>query len=73
MGCYYDVLRNNESGLAVQDYLSEREWESTFEQMMAMQGNWERMGAKGRELAQALDIDKTVDGFVDAVKTAVVK
>ena len=73
VGCYYDIVRNNESGIAVQDYLSEEEWESAFERVMSKQEDWQRMGAKGRELSQALDIDKAVVAFADAVKAAVVK
>ena len=73
VGCYYDVVRDNESGLAVHDYLSEEEWENAFEKMMSMQNEWKYMGAKGRELSQALDIDKTVDDFVVAVKASVIK
>lgn len=73
VGCYYDVMRNNESGLAVQNYLSVEEWEHAFMQMMSVRRDWERMGVKGRELSQALDVDTAVRDFVDVVKGIVIK
>lgn len=64
VGCAFDVLRDGESGVEVRDYLSVADWTKAFERMQSMREDWDRLGARGVELAEALDVGKTASAFM---------
>ncbi len=68
VGCYYDVVRDGETGFAVADYLDEEQWRKTFERCMMKSADWSNMGKRGHELSRGLDIDAAVADFIAAAE-----
>lgn len=71
VGCFYDVVRDRDSGIAVKDYLSVAEWSHAFSGAAANQDRWEDMGAQARALASKFDVRKVVRDFMSALQLAV--
>ncbi len=70
VGCFSDVVRDGETGYAVDDYLSEDQWENAFRRALAGQGDWGRMGARARVLSEELDSDRIVEVFSEKISSA---
>lgn len=68
VGCYYDVLKDGESGFAVKDYLSESQWSDTFEKSLKHRTAWPDMGVYGLMLSKTLDINVVVDNFASVIR-----
>lgn len=58
VGCSYDVLRDNESGFKVADYMSAHEWSNAFALAKSKSAFWQEFGDKGRALSLKLDVDR---------------
>ena len=70
VGCYYDVVRDEESGVAVVNHLDSEEWTLAFEKIVTLRDQWHEMGERARQLSAVLDVDNAVSMFVQAVRRA---
>lgn len=68
VGCYYDVVRDGETGFAVANYLDEQQWCDVFMRCLKKRTDWDEMGRRGRMLSRSLDVGLTVANFVAAIK-----
>ena len=69
VGCFADVVRDGETGYAVDDFLSDDQWENAFRRALAGQDDWERMGARARVLSEELDSDRVVEVFSEKISS----
>lgn len=65
VGCSADVVRDGETGVLVDDCLSEEKWEKGFERMMEWRARWKEFGDEARRLSEPLDCERVVSGFVE--------
>ena len=70
VGCSADVVLDGETGMRVKDCLSEDDWVSAFERMLANQVKWKDWGERARELSRPLDCENVIDRFVEVVKSS---
>lgn len=69
VGCFADVVRDGETGYAVDDFLSNAQWENAFRRALAGQDDWERMGTRARVLSEELDSDRIVEVFSEKISS----
>ncbi len=67
VGCAADVLVDGETGVLIEDCLSEDDWVHGFERMIYKRSEWQKYGEKARELSRSLDSDVVVDSFVSQI------
>ena len=68
VGCSADVLVDGETGVLVEDCLSEDDWVHGFERMLSSRSEWQKYGEKARELSRSLDSDVVIDSFISLLK-----
>lgn len=68
VGCYYDVVLDGETGVAVKDYLSVDEWTEAFDRIVALEPKWREFGKKARGCSRILDVEESVENMVKIVK-----
>ena len=70
VGCSWDVLKDDESGVVVRNYLDRDDWKKAFGMAYANNVKWKKWGARAHELAKSLDANNVAEAFVRFVKTA---
>lgn len=68
VGCTADVVRDGETGVLVQNYLSEDEWASAFGCIWDARMDWVSYGTRARELSRELDCGCIIDELKDLIK-----
>lgn len=65
-----DCLVDGVSGIVVKDHTSAAAWADGFERLMEARGEWLSFGQAAREAANALEVEPSVDAFVQILATA---
>lgn len=63
VGCSADVVRDGETGVLVDDCMSEEKWAQGFSHLMEYREKWNEFGDEARRLSEPLDCDEVVGRF----------
>lgn len=68
VGCTYDCIQDDVSGIEIKHAESEAEWSIAFKDMLNRKDDWGKMGDAAREFSRSLDVDVCLPALVTMVK-----